>query len=172
MDKYRLNFYYKITIVFLSLFLLCSCATSHKETGSAAISKEKTKQLNTRIQRIAQRKPFGLRRSNANKTLTGDVLVFLDLKQVDLDNDAQKDIIALYTNTEQLLSVKVIRVKDTGGEVVYKEVIGKKHVKIDVKEDIPLIIIKEAPFVFGNQVLRWNGETFEKQKNPNFSGFL
>jgi hypothetical protein len=145
----RIKFCYKIEIIFLTLFLLYSCASVDKKTGSP----------------LAKGRPFGLRKKAANKTLTDDVLGFLDLKQIDLDNDAQKDIIALYTNTEHLSSVKVIKVRNNQGEVVYKQTIGNRHVKIDVKSGTPVIIIKEAPFIFGNRVLRWNGETFVKERS-------
>ena len=142
--------------VFVALFMLYSCATLDKNKDSAGLYK---------TQSIAKGRPFGLRKKGANKTLTYDVLGFLDLKQIDLDNDAQKDIIALYTNTEHLSSVKVIKVRNNKGEVVYKQTMGNNDVRIDVENGMPVIIVKEAPFIFRNRILRWNGEAFVQEKN-------
>jgi hypothetical protein len=103
------------------------------------------------------------------KQVTDDVVVFLDLRQIDVDNDGEKDILALYLTRNNLNGVKIIKTDNKGdGHVIFKQLFFTNNAAIKINNGIPMIIIKERfsiPFWFAlKKTYRWNGEGFFSEK--------
>lgn len=111
------------------------------------------------------------RESSAKKIarqFTDDVVVFLNLHQIDLDNDGQKDIVALYTTRDaNSRGVKVIKVRNGKGNIIYKHIFNNPFATMEIKKEIPRIIVKErstAMFFSPISIYRWNGQMFVSEK--------
>lgn len=98
--------------------------------------------------------------------ITDDIIIFNDLKQIDLDNDGKKDIIALYANNQDSKGVKVIKIKNGQSAVIFNRIFGPKQIKLEVQNHTPVIIIKEGYSIFSHpkEIYRWNGKTFILEK--------
>jgi hypothetical protein len=102
------------------------------------------------------------------RKLTDDVVFFRNLQQVDLDNDGQKDIVALYVNHYNLNAVKIIKPNNKGrGNVVFKQIFSSNDAVMRISNGTPVIIVKERfsiPWFTQKKAYRWNGEGFMSEK--------
>jgi len=136
MNKKQMTAGFRTTILFVStLFLLSGCVTTSKAP-----------------------KP------EVRKRVLGDVLVFRDLQQVDLDNDGTKDIIAIYSTTLNSSGVKVIKFDKDKGDVVFERVFNNPpNVKFMMQDNIPNLIVEETIQATGRKlksIYRWDGKAF------------
>ncbi len=98
-----------------------------------------------------------------------NVLAFRDLRQVDLDNDGIKEIVAIYATNNNLSGVKVIKFHDEKGEVIFERVFDSPDVKFQMKDNIPAIIVEKTNQNLGctrglEDIYRWNGKAFTLKK--------
>ena len=140
MHKRQITVACKMKILFLlALFLLYGCATTQK-----AISLKTPKQ-------------------NIRPRITDDVLAFLDLQQIDLDKDGVKEIVAVYSTGINSSGVKVIKLSQDTGSVIFKRIFNTPNTKLIVEKNIPTLIVQEKDYTTG-RILKdaycWDGKGF------------
>ncbi|MFH1269492.1 MAG: hypothetical protein ABIH75_00345 [Candidatus Omnitrophota bacterium] len=120
----------------LILFFLSACATSSRSPKTGAKSK-----------------------------ILHDVVVFRDLKQIDLDNDGTKDIIAIYSTNVNSSGVKVIKFHGDKGDVIFERSFNNPPgVKLVMDQDTPMLIVERTNEASGRKIkdiYRWDGKSFE-----------
>lgn len=98
------------------------------------------------------------------KSVLHDVLVFNDLKQIDLDGDGTKDIIAVYSSNSNSTGVKVIKFHNDEGDVIFERSFNNPPgVKLIMEDDNPMLIVEMTNEATGRKmkdVYRWNGKAF------------
>lgn len=158
MGKKQIIDIYRITLLFLMLFFICGCSTAKKKTMPLTVPQQKE---------VSKYKSIVKERMHAKNKLTWDVMAFRDLQQIDLDNDGEKDIVAVYTHSLNCSGVKVIKVNKDKGEVVFRQIFISPNTKIKIKDGVPMIIVRDVN-LFGALGLRkiylWNGKTFVPER--------
>lgn len=98
------------------------------------------------------------------KSVLHDVMVFNDLKQIDLDGDGTKDIIAVYSTNSNSSGVKVIKFHNDDGEVIFERAFSNPPgVKLMMEGDTPILIVEMTNETTGRKIkdiYRWNGNAF------------
>lgn len=100
------------------------------------------------------------------KRVLADVLVFRDLKEVDLDKDGAKEIIAIYATHSSASGVKVIKFRNGKGEVIFERIFDTSDIKFEIKNGVPVLMVNEAGEAAGcdmrgvKSVYRWDGKAF------------
>ncbi|MDD4895035.1 MAG: hypothetical protein PHW54_06980 [Candidatus Omnitrophica bacterium] len=100
------------------------------------------------------------------KGVLNNVYVFRDLVQVDLDNDGQKEIIAIYTPALNSSGVKVIKFYGDKGEVVFERNFDTPNLKFRMKGRAPTLIAEYKSEATGcssgitKDFYRWDGNAF------------
>lgn len=101
------------------------------------------------------------------KKALSDVLVFRDLKEVDLDRDGAKEIVAIYTARSNESGVKVIKFYDDKGKVIFERTFDTADIKFEMKNDVPILIVDKTNQTAGCStarrmisVYRWDGKAF------------
>lgn len=148
------------------LFFICGCSTVEKKTipltGPQQKKVEKRKSAVKQDMNVEKNKIAAVKKI-VKKKLTWDVITFRDLQQVDLDNDGEKDIVAVYVPSLNCSGVKVIRVTKQKGEVVFNKTFMTPNAKIEIKNGVPMIIIRDINLFAGlgaKKIYLWNGNTF------------
>lgn len=148
--------YIGITVLFAALFLFGCAAMKVKKPAAEApmpggITQEKPE--------VVSPKP----RVTKKKVLQ-DVLVFRDLPQIDLDNDGEKEIVAVYAIDPQSSGVKVIKVSNEDGKnIIFKKAFGTPHIEFEVIDGVPAITVRELNPSGGCEVKKiyyWDGKAF------------
>jgi len=97
------------------------------------------------------------------KKITDGVVFFRDLRQIDLDKDGEKEIIAIYAASLNSSGVKVIKFDKGRGNVIFERVFNTPNTGFEMKKGIPIITFEEIDQVAGsrfNGAYRWDGEAF------------
>ena len=100
------------------------------------------------------------------KGVLNNVYVFRDLVQVDLDNDGEKEIVAIYTAALDSSGVKVIKFYGDKGKVIFEHVFDTPNVKFVMKGKFPTIIAEYKGEATGcssgitRHFYRWDGNAF------------
>lgn len=153
MAKRQIALLLALQIIFVVIFFSFGCSTLKKPVLETSVLKSKSEQgFSPELKRL----------------LTDDVMVFVDLWQVDMDNDGQKDILALYNTDFYGRGVKVIKIDNGAGSVIFKCFFAPRDIKIEMKKGIPLIVVNEEnvlPWMSSRKVFVWNGEAFVSTKN-------
>ena len=137
-----------IIIVFLIPLIFGGCVTTTKKTGSVSALKHRN---------ISK---HYIKKTNL---IRNDVKVFRDLQELDLDNDGEKEIIAIYSTYLNLGGVKIIKVNDGKVDVIFKHLSGTPIIKFEVIKSIPTIILEDIDFASGHRVrkiYRWRNKSF------------
>ncbi len=95
------------------------------------------------------------------KRILEDVLVFRDLQQVDLDNDGTKEIVAIYATSNNSTGVKVIKLFDDNGNVVFERIFSTPDVKFWMKNKVGLLSVDSKSEPYGRKirsVYRWDSK--------------
>lgn len=145
----------RVPIWFLMLFLLGGCVPAHKVVSLKAVSPEVVS-------------PTMVTRQETMKKIMDDVLVFLDLQQIDLDKDGEKEIVAIYTTGVNSTGVKVIKFSRDIGSIIFERIFSTPNTKFEVKKGIPTLIVYESNYVRGfsrlRKVYRWDGKSFKLEE--------
>lgn len=138
-------------IVFCALILLLSgCAVKQKKELSPLYPPEHPREfVDTML---------------SDKKITGDIVFFKDIQQVNLDKDGEKEILAVFAGRANTSGVKVI--KPSLGEekgVIFEQVFPTPNTRIVIKDDEYAIIAED--FDIGQErvvkkTYRWNGKAF------------
>ena len=171
MHKKLLGSTYLITILFLTLLLLDGCSTAKKKPVALSIPVKQEVALSMPVKQevVKPEKRMGankgiLVKKEIKKKITGDVLVFRDLEQIDLNHDGTKAIVAVYTTKSNLGAVKVIKIIDEKtGEIIFKQTFNTTNIKFRMSKGKSLILVKEKDYLFGwgmNSVYQWDGKNF------------
>jgi len=159
MHKKPCDFTYR-TIIFL-LILLAGCLTAGKKPLTLNLPE---KQIIVEPKRDTALKQNVLVKKKAKKEIMKDVLVFRDLKQIDLDGDGIKEIVAVCTTKSNLGAVKVIKIiNEKIGNIISSQTFNTSNIKFRISKGSPFIFVKEKAYLFGlglNSVYQWNGKTF------------
>jgi hypothetical protein len=147
------------------VLLLTGCITAKRKAAPAITPTEKVvvKKGIVGKESIAEPSQVG---SPRKKWITGDVQVFKDLQEIDLDGDGVKEIIAIYSKriNENLSGVKVIKIiNDNVGDVVFKRTFYTPNIKFQSKNGTSCIIAKEKADFWGllfNKIYCWNGKSY------------
>ncbi len=105
-----------------------------------------------------------MHRPPVKKDVLADVKVFKDLQQIDLDNDGDKEIVALYVTDTNSTGIKVIKTnKEKGKHIVFERVFNTPNVKFRLKNGTPFLIVRQPEHVGGcglTKVYHWDGMAF------------
>ena len=135
----------EIKILFIIIFLLGlggGCSTVSKKASLPAVKQE------------------------PQKRITDDVRNFLDLQQIDLDKDGEKEIIAIYATGVNSSGVKVIKFDKDRGNVIFERIFNTPNTKFEMKKGIPTIIVEETVQATGctggrlKNIYCWDGKAF------------
>lgn len=154
MGKKQIINIYRITILFLMLFFIYGCSTAEKKAMPLTGPEQK---------KVDKRKGAVKQVMKVKNKLTWDVMAFRDLKQIDLDNDGEKDIVAVYVPSLNCSGVKVIKVTKHKGEVIFNKTFMTPNTKIEIKNGVPMIIVRDINLFGGlgvKKIYLWNGKTF------------
>lgn len=107
-------------------------------------------------------------KTQPKKGVLDDVLVFKDLQKVDLDNDGQKEMVAIYTTNKSnnLVGVKVVKFQKDRGEIIFERIYNASKIEFTIKDNIPTIIVEHAVQSSGcasgkiRSYYQWNGTAF------------
>jgi len=100
----------------------------------------------------------------SQKEVTGDVVIFKDIRQLDIDKDGEKEIITVFAGKARTSGVKVI--KPSLGEensVIYEQLFATPNTQIVIKEGACTIIAEDFDLDKESVVKKsyhWNGKTF------------
>lgn len=137
--------YFNFKILFVLFFVLCGCSTLR-------LSQESGKpQAKTEIIQIAE--------------LTDDVVSFIDLKEIDLDNDGENEMVAIYNAGLNLRGVKVIKLNNsTGRKVIFSKVFNTNDLRFKVKKGVGTLIVKyrNSAGCGWNKFYVWQGKEFSQ----------
>jgi hypothetical protein len=104
---------------------------------------------------------------NVVREIMPDVLVFRDLRQIDLNGDGHKEIIAVYTTKTNLSGVRAIRDNNGKEEIIFEKIFDSPDIKLVVRNGTPVIVC-EATDPLGRRLRRaycWNGSGFVIAQN-------
>ena len=159
----KINLSGVIRILFAAVFLLAGCATAKKkpQAGSIPIA---PKQEVTAKKAIAKPEQLSLPEKKAEEKLSDDVQTFLNLQELDLDNDGASEIIAVYVNSANVNCVKVIKtIAGNKGTVLFKESFPVSDIKLDIKGRLPILTVKKIDSATGrksDKTYHWDGKAF------------
>ncbi len=91
------------------------------------------------------------------------VLVFLDLQQIDLDNDGKKEIVGIYNAGLNLRGVKVIKENSqTDNKVIFSKVFNTNNLRIKIKKGVLTLIMKDRDSAGCGltKFYHWDGKEF------------
>jgi len=131
---------YGIQFLLIALFLTVGCSTLNK--GVCQRSRPK----------MAQK-----------KKITNDVLVFLDLQQIDLDQDRQNEIIAVYSTNMNATGVKVIKFHGKGCDIIYHRSFNSQSTRLRIEKGTPIITVEGTDYPVGcglKNTYIWDGKAF------------
>lgn len=135
--------YYQIKILFVIILVLCGCSTLRLAEKS---DKSKVKYT-----------------INQKPKITDDVLKFIDLKEIDLDNDGEKEIAAIYNAGLNLRGVKVIKINNPAGKsVIFAKVFNTNDLRFKVRKGLLTLIVRDRDSAGCgvNKFYVWEGEKF------------
>jgi len=95
--------------------------------------------------------------------VTQDVKVFRALRQIDLDNDGSKEIVAIYDTNSNVCGVKVLKDVNGQAQIIFEQIFEDPAVRFEVIEGTPTILFCQAVQNTGYKIDRsysWNGTTF------------
>lgn len=124
MRKRQREFFCGIRILFIMVFALCGCSAMRlsKKTGEAKESYV----------------------PNLTPKLREDVVRFIDLKELDLDNDGKKEIVAIYNAGLNLRGVKVIKDNVPADKnVIFAKVFNTNDLRFELRNGLPMLIAKD-----------------------------
>lgn len=145
MYKRQNHIYYQFKILFVAILTLCGCSTI-RPSGRA----DKSKAKNAIIQ---------------EPKITKDVLNFIDLKEIDLNNDGEKEIVAIYNAGLNLRGVKVIKINNQAGrKVIFSKVFNTNDLRFKVRNGVFTLIVKERDSAGCglNKFYVWEGKEFRQ----------
>ena len=154
MEKRQMDLCLGIIIIFFIPLIFGGCTTTTKKTGSVSVLKHKDTVLKRDISKHYIKK---------RNLIRYDVKVFRDLQELDLDNDGEKEIIAIYSTYINLGGVKVIKINDGEGAVIFKHLSSTPIIKFEVIKGIPTIMLEDIDFASGHRVrkiYRWRDKSF------------
>lgn len=91
------------------------------------------------------------------------VLAFLDLQQIDLDNDGQKEIVGIYNAGLRLRGVKIIKENSQiDNKVIFSKVFNTNNLSVKVKNGVLTLIIKDRDSAGCGltKFYHWDGKEF------------
>jgi hypothetical protein len=156
----------RISLLFTMLCFSYGCTTWEKKTEPVSLPKqEKLAAVVPKNEVITEKTKVARRPELKSKIkFTYDVLAFRDLKQIDLNHDGTKEILAIYTTKANLGGVGVIKIIDKKtGKIILKQTFNTANIKFRMNKDKPLILVKEKDYLFGwgmNRVYQWDGQAF------------
>ncbi len=136
-----INRQYKI--LFVSVLVLCGCSTIRLSEKS-----DKSKAKDAVMQ---------------EPKIIDDVVSFIDLKEIDLDNDGEKEIVAIYNAGVNLRGVKVIKVNNSAGrKVICSKVFNTNDLRVKVRKGVFTLVVKDRNSMGCgiNRFYVWEGEGF------------
>jgi hypothetical protein len=108
-------------------------------------------------------KKIALPAAKQGHRITDGVLNFIDLQQIDLDKDGEKEIVAIYAGSVNSSGVKVIKFSKGKGNIIFERIFNTPNTKFEMKNGIPTITFEEIGQVAGCRVkgaYYWDGKTF------------
>lgn len=148
MKKRQNLIYYQTEILFMTILVLCGCSTIR-------FSEKSDKSDKSRVKNAVNQEP----------KITDDVLNFIDLKEIDLDNDGGNEIAAIYNAGLNLRGVKVIKLnKQAGRRVIFAKVFNTNDLRFKVKKGVLTLIAKERDSAGCglNKFYVWEGNEFHQ----------
>jgi hypothetical protein len=176
MNGKKLIFNGGIIVSFLTLLLIQGCATAKNKPAAVVVPEKEAmpekkvapEEVATAKEEKAVKKYIAIKQPS-KKIVMDDVLFYHDLQEIDLNEDEKPEIVAIYTNNLNLGAVKVLKIKDDKIEgVIFQETFNSPEIKFQVKEGMPIIIVKEKSYPFGfktSKVYQWNGRAFICEKD-------
>lgn len=149
MRKRKNYIVYRFQILFIAFLLLCGCSTIRFSGKSDKSDKSNDK--------YAPNRKFEVRE---------DVLSFIDLKEVDVDKDGEKEIVAIYNAGLNLRGVKVIKVNNqVGRNVIFTKVFNTNNLRLKVRQGLLILMVKDQyPAGCGlNKFYIWDGKEFSPE---------
>ena len=146
MLKRQNHIYRQFKILFVSTLLLCGCSTIRL---SEKPDKSKVKNA------VIDNKP----------KITDGVVSFIDLKEIDLDNDGEKEIAAIYNAGPNLRGVKVIKVNNSAGRrVICVKLFNTNDLRFKIRKGVFTLIAKDRDSIGCgvNRFYVWEGEGFQQ----------
>jgi hypothetical protein len=147
----------------MAVLLLTGCVTAKKKAAPAVTPKKEAVVKESVVVKESIIAPAKETVQGKNK-ITKDVQVFKDLQEIDLDGDGVKEIIAIYSISENSGGVKVIKTSNDKIEnILFKRTFSTPNIKLELKKGTPFIVVKEKEYLFGlglNKIYRWDGKTF------------
>jgi len=103
--------------------------------------------------------------------ISGDVMAFRDLQEIDLDGDGKKEIVAVYTTSSNSTGIKVIKTNENKkGVIVFEKKFElSPDIEFKVIENTPTITVKKTDPVTkksSKEILRWDGKAFVPAFKP------
>jgi len=95
--------------------------------------------------------------------VTQDVRVFRALRQIDLDNDGTKEIVAIYDTNTNVCGVKVLKDMDNKAKIIFAQSFEDPDIQFEVVNGIPKILFWQPVQDTAYKVHRsysWDGKTF------------
>jgi len=148
-------------IKFLCLVLLVGgCSTLHKKSPvKDAATLKKGEGFSSGVSSGESRKP----------QITQDVMVFSDLEKIDLNNDGNEEIVALYKTPLGSTGVKVISLAGSAeGNILFSRYFDSPDVQYKLRDGIPTIVVRGEGDVAGcgvNKAYCWDGKAFTLDKS-------
>lgn len=143
MSNRKKAFSYEVKVLCVFSLVLCGCTTAR---FSEKYDKSKDK--------------YAL---NQRPRITEDVLKFIDLKEIDLDNDGEKEIVAIYNAGLNLSGIKIIRVNSQADKtVVFTKVFNTHALRLEVRKGVLTLIVKDQDSAGCglNKFYVWDGKDF------------
>ncbi len=135
--------YYRIKILFVFVLILCGCSTAGF-SGKSGKSEDNYS-------------------FNQKPKITADVIKFIDLKEFDLDNDGEKEIMAIYNAGLNLRGVKIIRVNSQADKtVIFTKVFNTNDLRFEARNGLFTLIVKDQDSAGCglNKFYVWDGKDF------------
>jgi hypothetical protein len=108
--------------------------------------------------------PASAAKKPTQRNITGDVAVFNDIQQVDLDGDGEKELVAVFSTSINSSGVKVIKIGKKGnGIIIFKHIFPTPNTKLIVKNNECIIIAEDFDLdkeYLVKKIYRWDGNTF------------
>ncbi len=143
MKKRQNHICYQTEILFMSILVLCGCSTIRFLEKS---DKAKVKDA-----------------VNQEPKITDDILNFIDLKEIDLDNDGENEIAAIYNAGLNLRGVKVIKINSPAGRsVIFAKVFNTNDLRFKIRKGLLTLIVKDrdSSGCGVNKFYIWEGKKF------------
>ena len=135
--------HYRIKILVLFVLILCGCSGTRFSEKSAK----------SQDSYLLNQKP----------KVTADVVKFIDLREVDMDNDGKKEIVAIYYAGLNLRGVKILKV-DVQAEknVIFTKVFNTNDLRFEERKGLLTLIAKDQDSAGCglNKFYVWDGTDF------------